>query len=83
MFECDSFSVSDRDIELYKGAFPGVSIETELHKMNVWLLANPNRKKKRVSRFIVNWLSKTHGRLLEAEVAVMVREDIRRSRVPI
>ena len=69
-------------IEKLRLAFPGVDIEGEMRKMAVWLEANPARKKKNMDRFIVNWLSKTHGRLLEKELEVMLREDIRRSRVP-
>lgn len=69
-------------IEKWRYAYPGVDIEGELRKMEVWLEANPLRRKKNMKRFIVNWLAKTHGRLLEKEVEVMVREDIRRSYVP-
>lgn len=69
-------------VEKWRLAFPGVDVEGELRKMEVWLEANPERRKKNMKRFIVNWLAKTHGRLLEKEVEVMVKEDIRRSRVP-
>jgi hypothetical protein len=59
-----------------------VNIEGEIVKMQVWLDANPLRMKKNIKRFIVNWLSRAHSRLLERELEVMVKEDIRRSRVP-
>ena len=34
------------------------SVIDELKKMDVWLIANPNRHKKNYARFIVNWLNK-------------------------
>lgn len=51
---------------------------TELKKMEGWLRANPERRKKRYMRFAFNWLAKVHGRLLEAEVAATVRATIGR-----
>lgn len=83
MYECQYFSVTDDDILFFTHTYPGVRIEVELQKMQAWLWANPERRKKNMRRFITNWLAKTHGRLLEKEVEVLVREDIRRSRVPI
>jgi hypothetical protein len=59
-----------------------VNIEGEITKMQVWLDANPLRAKKNIKRFIVNWLSRAHSRLLERELEVLLKEDIRRSRVP-
>jgi hypothetical protein len=82
MFECEYFRVSWEDFDKYNAAFAGVDVKGELKKMQVWLEANPARRKKNLKRFIVNWLAKTHGRLLEKEVEVLVKEDIRRSRVP-
>lgn len=79
----DTFFVTSQEMQKYSEAYPGVDLVTEFRKMQLWLDANPLRKKKNVPRFICNWLSRAHTRLLEAEVAVMVREDIRRSRVPI
>jgi hypothetical protein len=69
-------------IEKLRLAFPGVDIEGEMRKMAVWLEANPARRKKNMDRFIVNWLAKTHGRLLEKELEFTLKEDLRRSRVP-
>ncbi len=37
-------------------AYSGLDIDTELGKMDAWILANPARKKTR--RFIVSWLNK-------------------------
>jgi hypothetical protein len=82
MFECTHFEVNAAQIERFKLVYPGVDVFVELRKMDLWLDMNPDRRKKKYWRFINNWLAKTHGRLLEAEVSTMVREDIRRSRVP-
>jgi hypothetical protein len=82
VFECEFFKVSWEEYDKYIAAYPGVNVNGEFKKMQVWLEANPARRKKNVKRFIVNWLAKTHGRLLEKEVEVMLKEDIRRSRVP-
>ncbi len=68
VFRCDFFALSDADLEAFEQTFPGVPIETELRKMELWLRANPNRLKKNYFRFIVNWLSKTHRELLCAQV---------------
>jgi hypothetical protein len=73
MFESIYFQVSDAQIAKYAHAFPGVPVEVELHKMDAWLDANPGRRKRRYSRFIVNWLAKRHQELLCAEVAATVR----------
>lgn len=77
-FTCEYFTLSDEELRLFEVTYPGVPIEVELQKMKVWLWANPNRAKKQMRRFICNWLSKTHGRLLEAETAATAREMIRR-----
>ena len=39
-------------------AYPAVSIDIELAKMAVWIKANPDKKKIRWERFIVNWLNR-------------------------
>lgn len=78
MFRCEFFEVVDVDLQRYEQAYPAVNIEGELRKMDCWLRANPARRKKQYSRFINNWLAKTHGRLQEAEIGAMTREHIRR-----
>jgi hypothetical protein len=83
MFKGEFFSLDLEEIKDCERVYPGVNVWVELHKMDKWLKVNPERRKKRYERFVVNWLAKAHSDLLRAEVAVMVREDIRRSRVPI
>lgn len=77
-FACEFFTVSDAEQERLEDAYPGVAVAVEFSKMSTWLWANPARRKKQYKRFIVNWLAKTHGRLLEAEVAATVRATIGR-----
>jgi hypothetical protein len=75
------FRVEDAELSELEDAFPGVPIEVEFGKMRMWLLANPARRKKRYSRFIVNWLSNTHRQLLSAQVhgtAIALARDVQR-----
>lgn len=39
-------------------AYKNIDIETELHKMDVWLLTPKARGRKRTRKFIVNWLNR-------------------------
>jgi hypothetical protein len=39
-------------------AFPGIDLKEELRKMIAWYEANPEKRKKNISRFIHNWLSR-------------------------
>jgi hypothetical protein len=82
-FDCDYFKVTWEEFDKYSAAYPAVNILVEMRKMVCWLDANPSRRPKKYQRFVVAWLSRSHARLLEAEVATMVKEDIRRSRVPL
>ena len=77
-FACAFFNVSDAELDLFEQTYPGVPVEVELQKMNVWMWANPARRKKNTKRFICNWLSKTHGQLLAAQVSATTRELVRR-----
>lgn len=83
MFECEYFQVTDEQIEKYEYAYPAVNVLQEMRKMEVWLDANPERRKKKYERFIVNWLGKAHSNLLNAELGVLMREGMRKSRIPI
>lgn len=49
-------TISDEDfLKNLKEKYGWADLDTELQKMDAWLLANPHRKKTR--RFIVNWLN--------------------------
>lgn len=56
----NEYSVTQRDIDEYKGLYPAVNVEQELRNMRGWCLANPSRRKtkKGVARFINGWLAK-------------------------
>jgi hypothetical protein len=41
-----------------RDAFPWVDLAQEYRKMDVWLEDNPDRRPKRMGRFMYNWLSK-------------------------
>ena len=51
--------IRDDDITAWSEAYPACDIHVELKKMAEWLKANPDKKKIRYRRFIVNWLSRT------------------------
>lgn len=59
----------------WKDIYSGVNVLQELAKMTAWLAANPKRGKKNYHRFAVNWLTRAHNQLLEAEVRENVRQQ--------
>ena len=60
----EHYSVTEQDVEIFKGSYPAVDIIAELGKMKAWAYANPtNRKTKSgMLRFINSWLSKDQNR---------------------
>lgn len=44
--------------EQLQADYPNINIKRELTKMRNWLEANPQRRKARIDRFIVNWLNR-------------------------
>jgi len=81
MFDCQFFKVTWEEYDKYISAYPGVNVNGEFKKMQMWLEANPARRKKNTKRFISNWLAKSH-RELEKEKRNGQRESFneRRSR---
>jgi hypothetical protein len=69
--------VNPIEFQVWEEIFPGVNVDMELRKASAWMVANPDRPKKRLKRFFFNWLSRAHGRLLEAQVITSTREMIR------
>ena len=66
-------------------AFPNVTTEGELAKAKAWLLANTNRRKKDLKRYLYNWLSKAQDqydriRLRKEGVAYGRRSETEASR---
>ena len=54
-------NIPKEKIEKWKEAFPNCNVDIELKKMEAWLAANPERRKKNYEKFIVNWLGRAKG----------------------
>ena len=55
-------NIAERDIEIWKKAYPACNIKLCLSQMAAWLMANPTKLKKNYKRFIVNWLTREQQR---------------------
>ena len=55
------FLLPEAELNMYKMAYPAISVENELIKMIVWCVSNPaQRKTKRgILRFVNGWLSRS------------------------
>jgi|GEM_PF-4877675 len=53
-------NISEEDIRKWSEAFPGVDVKLQIKRMEVWLEANPKKRKKNYKKFIVNWLGREH-----------------------
>jgi len=55
--ETDGFTgITKADFERWETAFPACDIELQLSRIDLWLRANPKRRKSNYPRFITNWL---------------------------
>jgi CRISPR/Cas system CSM-associated protein Csm2 small subunit len=54
-------NIPKEKIDKWKEAFPNCNVDIELKKMEAWLAANPERRKKNYEKFIVNWLARAKG----------------------
>jgi hypothetical protein len=54
--------ITEERKEPWKKAYPACDISLELSKMAAWLIENPDKKKIRYGRFIINWLSRSQDR---------------------
>ncbi len=55
-----------------KEAFPHLDVEEEIRKAELWLYANPAKRKSNYERFLINWLSRaeaSHAELSYAEAS--------------
>jgi len=43
-------------------AYHGIDVKAEIKRMKLWLISNPNRRKKNLKRFVVNWLNHSKER---------------------
>jgi len=57
VYQNSFFSVTEKQMEVYKKAYQYIDIISELKKMESWLISNPEKRKKKYPRFINNWLS--------------------------
>lgn len=58
------FEVTDRDIETYRGLYPGIDVMQELRNITGWCEANPTRRKTRsgAKRFVNAWLARAQDK---------------------
>ncbi len=54
-------NIGEGRIKKWEEAFPYIDVKSELLKMEVWLAANPKKRKKNYERFIINWLVRAKG----------------------
>ena len=68
--------------EEIKKIYASLNLETAFNKMKLWLLSNPNNRKKNFRRFCVNWLNRevANGRLAEGYNDQGAGEDQERRR---
>jgi hypothetical protein len=48
-------------LEHLKKAFPGRDIVSELQRMRVWLISNPEKRRKNFKRFALSWMNRPHA----------------------
>ncbi|MHB8155051.1 MAG: hypothetical protein ACYDFR_03235 [Candidatus Omnitrophota bacterium] len=51
-------SIDPKWFKTLQAAYPKVNLTTEFEKMKAWLVSNPEKAKKNIKRFAVNWLSR-------------------------
>ena len=54
-------NIPKEKIDKWKEAYLYCNVDLELKKMEAWLAANPERRKKNYEKFIVNWLARAKG----------------------
>lgn len=55
---CPTAKIFQSDVDGWQEAYPNLDVMAQLRRAKVWLEANPNRRKKNIRKFIVNWLAK-------------------------
>ena len=76
LFSGTHFSVSPRQDQILAEAFPWVDRSAEYRKADSWLGANPDRRPRKVARFLYNWFSRIpepSPQLAEANVGQQLR----------
>jgi len=57
-FSTSKFLNLNGKIEKYKEKYPAVNVDSEILKMEAWLMSHPNNRKSQYMRFINSWLSR-------------------------
>lgn len=58
-YETGQFSgVTEFQLELWRTAYPAISLDTEKAKAAAWLLANPANRKSNIAAFLTRWFTK-------------------------
>jgi len=55
-------NISEKDFQLWSGAYPAVNLQVELQRAAAWLIANPKNRKSNYKRFLTNWFSRAQDR---------------------
>jgi hypothetical protein len=52
-------NINENDLKKWKEAFPAVDIDLDIKRAEVWLKANPAKRKKNIDAFLTRWFSKS------------------------
>lgn len=55
-------NITNKDRELWHKAYPAIDLDTELAKMEAWVVANPKNRKSNWHKFICNWFSRAQDK---------------------
>jgi hypothetical protein len=61
-FSTGEFRNVNGQIEIWKVAYPAVTLQTELAKAAAWLIANPKNKKSNYAKFLTNWFNRAQDK---------------------
>lgn len=59
--EDGTYKVPPELLDQWKQAYPHVDLRAEVKKARSWLSANPSRRKKNLTAFLVNWFARTEA----------------------
>lgn len=60
------FEIDPDLYEKFESTYPGVDLEAELGKVELWIESNPSKRKKNLQAFLVNWLSRSQQAIDQA-----------------
>jgi hypothetical protein len=57
IYENEKFkTIPEKFLEKWKQVAPGINIQTEIKKAELWLISNPDKKRSKWSSFLSNWM---------------------------